>query len=235
METQLTTQTESAFSIQNFEHAQRVAKMIATSNLIPEAYRGKVENVMIAMEMANRIGISPLMVMQNLYIVKGTPGWSGSFVIALINGSKRFDDDLEFVFSGDGDSYGCTAIAFKKGKKIESTKVDLKMVKGEGWLDKPGSKWKTMPDQMYRYRAASFFGKANTPDLLMGMQTAEEIIDIGHTVKDQVTVDQLQLLLDEKVAILTKSEFDNAKRIIENKEVDSYSKLFKFLNEKTDE
>jgi hypothetical protein len=236
--TELTTQqSESAFSLQNFEHAQRVAKMIATSSLVPQAYQGKIENVMIAMEMANRMSISPMMVMQNLYIVKGNPGWSGKFVIAMINGSKRFDTDLEFQFSGEGDSYGCIAFTTKKGKRIESTKVDWKMVKGEGWLDKPGSKWKTMPDQMFRYRSAAFFGNANTPDLLMGMQTVEEILDVESTVvkPQSILVEELQTLLDSKVAMLNKSEFDNAKRIIEAKEVDSYQKLFTFLNSKNDE
>lgn len=182
---QLTTQqTESAFSLQNFEHAQRVAKMIATSSLVPSQYQGKIENVMIAMEMANRMNISPLMVMQNLHIVKGNPGWSGSFVIAMINGSKRFDGDLEFEFSGEKgtDDWGCVAYTTRKGKRIEGDKVTWKMVKDEGWLDKPGSKWKTMPGQMFRYRSAAFFGRANTPDLLMGMQTAEEIIDVEATV-----------------------------------------------------
>jgi len=178
--TQLT--TESAFSLQNFEHAQRVAVMMAKSTLIPEAYRGKVENVMIAMEMSHRMNISPLMVMQNLYIVKGNPGWSGAFVIGLINGSKRFSTELKFEVSGQNDEYGYRAYALDQdGNKIEGTKVDWKMVKGEGWLDKPGSKWKTMPEQMFKYRSAAFFGRTYCPDLLMGMQTAEEIIDVQHT------------------------------------------------------
>lgn len=233
-----TPQTESAFSLQNFEHAQRVAKMISTSSLVPQAYQGKVENVMIAMEMANRMSISPLMVMQNLHIVKGNPGWSGTFVIAMINGSKRFDNDLEFEFSGEGDEYGCTAFTSKKGKRIDGTKINWKMVKGEGWLNKDGSKWKTMPDQMFRYRSAAFFGRAYTPDLLMGMQTAEEIIDVDSVVINKtqaVTVEQLQELLGNKVAALDKKEFDNAKRIIENKEEASYNKLYKFLIDKKDE
>lgn len=239
MNEQLTTQSESAFSLQNFEHAQRVAKMIAASSLVPQAYQGKVENVMIAMEMSNRMGISPLMVMQNLHIVKGNPGWSGSFVIAMVNGSKRFDDNLEFEFSGTADEYGCIAFTSRKGKRVESTKVDWKMVKGEGWLNKEGSKWKTMPDQMFRYRSAAFFGRAHTPDLLMGMQTADEIMDVDAVVvrqskNDNLNAEALQTLLDEKVALLTKKEFESAKRIIDNKEVDSYPKLFTLLTEKTE-
>jgi|SRR5690242_2061866 len=225
---------QSAFSLQGFEHAQRVAKMLSISTLIPEQYRGKVENVMIAMEMSNRMNISPLMVMQNLYIVKGNPGWSGPFVIAMINSSKRFLTSLDFEKSGEGDNYGYTAWCLNlDGKRIEGTKVDWKMVKGENWLDKPGSKWKTMPEQMFRYRAAAFFGRVHTPDLLMGMQTADEIIDIG-VAKEAHTVEELETLYNEKLPLLSKAEMDNAKRIISNKEELSYNKLFKFLNEKQD-
>lgn len=228
---------ESAFSVQGFEHAQRVAKMLSVSSLIPEQYRGKIENVMIAMEMANRMGISPLMVMQNLYVVKGNPGWSGPFVIATINSSKRYRDDLKFEVSGEKDDYGYTAYTFDHdGKRIDGTKVDWKMVKGEGWLDKGGSKWKTMPEQMFRYRAAAFFGRVYTPDLLMGMQTVDEIIDVANNSVNQetYTVEDLQALLDEKVAFLNKAEYDNAKRIIANKEITSYKKLYTFLNGKTE-
>ena len=52
------------------------------------------------------------------------------------------------------------------------------MVKAEGWYDKSGSKWKTMPDQMFRYRAAAFFARAFCPDVLMGLQTVEETRDV---------------------------------------------------------
>lgn len=224
------TPEQSTFSLQSFEHAQRVAKMLASSDLIPKAYQGRVDNVMIAMEMANRMQISPLMVMQNLYVVKGMPGWSGKFVIASINGSKRFTKDLDFDISGTGDEYGYTAFTFDKdGVMKQGTKVDWKMVKGEGWLNKDGSKWKTMPEQMFKYRAAAFFGNAYCPDLLMGMQTAEEIQD-AVTVEPVIDVEELQKLLDNKVGFLNKSEFDNAKRIIANKEKNSYKKLQTLLN-----
>jgi hypothetical protein len=74
----------------SFEHAQRVAKMLSSSNLIPKEYQGNIQNTMIALEMANRIGATPLMVMQNLYIIHGKPSWSSSFIIAAINACKKF-------------------------------------------------------------------------------------------------------------------------------------------------
>lgn len=172
---------DSAFSVGGFEHAQRIAKMLASSDLVPANYKNNIQNTMIAMEMANRIGASPLMVMQNLSVIQGKPSWSSSFIIASINNSKRFTR-LNFKLEGEGEEYGCTAHAndLKTGEYLEGPKVDWKMVKGEGWLAKAGSKWKTMPELMFRYRAAAFFGRLYAPDILMGMQTAEEVVDVTH-------------------------------------------------------
>lgn len=170
---------EGSFSVQSFDHAQRVAKMLSSSSLVPDTYKNNIQNTMIALEMANRIGASPLMVMQNLYIVQGKPSWSGSFIIASLNNSKRFSP-IRFEMDGEGDEFGCTAYAkdLKTGEKLEGPKVTWTMVKAEGWLAKAGSKWKTMPELMFRYRAAAFFGRLYAPDILMGMHTQEEVMDM---------------------------------------------------------
>jgi len=171
--------TESAFSLQTFEHAQRVAKMLASSSLIPKAYQGNIQNVMVALEMANRIGASPLMVMQNLHIIQGNISWSSTFIISAINSCGRFEP-LRFDLTGEGDRMKCIAWTNEKGKmeRIEGPAVTMTMAKQEGWIDKNGSKWKTMPELMIRYRAAAFFGRLYAPEILMGMQTMEEVIDI---------------------------------------------------------
>jgi hypothetical protein len=178
---QLVAQSGGAFSMQGFEHAQRVAKMLSSSDLIPKEFKGNIQNTMIALEMANRIGASPLMVMQNLYVVHGKPSWSSTFIISGINSCGKFEP-LDFVVTGDGMEMECYAWTTRKGKedKIIGPKVTMKMAKAEGWLDKPGSKWKTMPELMIRYRAAAFFGRLYSPEVLMGMQTADEVIDISH-------------------------------------------------------
>lgn len=198
---------EGTFSIQGFEHAQRVAKMLASSKeLVPEIYRGKVENCLIALEMATRIGASPIMVMQNLYIIQGKPSWSSQFIIASLNSCGRFSP-LRFIKSGEGDLYGYEAWAEdKKGEKLIGPKVDWAMVKAEGWLSKAGSKWKTMPELMFRYRAAAFFGRLYAPDILMGMQTAEETIDVTPViVEPEVKVnkenERLVILMNEASSV----------------------------------
>lgn len=165
---------------QVFEHAQRVAKMMTTSSLVPKEYQNNIPNIMIALEMANRIGASPLMVMQNLNIIQGRPSWSSQFIISALNSCKRFTP-LRFKMDGEGDDYGCTAWAKDhSGEILEGPKVTWKMANAEGWATKGGSKWKTMPELMFRYRAAAFFGRLYAPDVLMGMGTADESEDMAN-------------------------------------------------------
>ena len=60
---------------------------------------------------------------------------------------------------------------------LESPEVSIQMAIDEGWLTKNGSKWQTIPELMLRYRCASFFGRLYAPEILMGLQTAEEVHD----------------------------------------------------------
>jgi hypothetical protein len=94
---------------------------------------------------------------------------------------------LNFETTGKGADLSCFAYATSKdGTLCKGPVVTMEMAKAEGWIDKNGSKWKTMPEVMIRYRAASFFGKQYCPEILMGLQSTEEVIDIqDYTVDTQ--------------------------------------------------
>jgi hypothetical protein len=166
------------FSADQFEHAQRVAKALSSSDLVPKEYKNNIANTLIALDISYRIGASPLMVMQHLNIIRGKPSWSSTFLIAAINTCGRFSS-LKFKIEGEGDQKGCIAYTtdLKTGEILESPKITMEMAKQEGWISKEGSKWKTMPDLMMRYRSAAFFSRLYAPEITMGMQTVEEIQD----------------------------------------------------------
>lgn len=165
---------------QSFALAQRIATMLSQSDLVPQRYQGKVGNCVIALNMAHRIGADPLMVMQNLYVVHGTPAWSAQFLIACFNHCGRFTS-LRYEFKGaeGSDEWGCRAWAVEKetGERLDGPWITLALAKKEGWFGKSGSKWQTMPEQMLRYRAAAWFVRAYAPEIAMGLQTAEEVRD----------------------------------------------------------
>lgn len=175
------TRALSAFSNEtSFKTAQRMANALSASTLVPEAYRNNIPNVLIAMELANRIGASVFMVMQNLDIIHGRPGWRSQFLIATVNSSGRFSP-LRFRWSGKrgSDDWGCQSYAIDKstGEECIGATIDWRMVKAEGWSSKNGSKWNTMPEQMFMYRAAAFWTRVYAPELSLGMQTNDEVVD----------------------------------------------------------
>ena len=220
-ETQTTTPTPAAAQVVNlpslptsqgesaFQLAQRQAKAMASSTLVPEAYRNNVPNVLIAMETANRIGASPFLVMQNLYIVHGRPSWSSQFLIATVNACGRFTPLRYEIAGGDDPSaktYQVRAVARDKetGDECVGPWITWKMVEAEGWSKKNGSKWASIPDLMFRYRAATFWTRLFAPELSMGIQTAEELQDVwggqnAHPAATEVTAAGLKQLEAELI------------------------------------
>ena len=163
----------------NFIMATQMAKALAESTIVPQTYQKNWSNCLIAIEQAQRLKVSPMMVMQNLYVIQGRPSWSSSFLIAAINNSKKFDTELQFEDTKDknGKAYSCLAYALKNGRRVEGMEITMDMAQAEGWLNKNGSKWKTMPGLMLRYRAASFFARLNCPEITVGLYTKDEILD----------------------------------------------------------
>jgi hypothetical protein len=165
-----------------FDQMARAAAMMAKTDIIPQNYRGKPENCFVAIEMASRMGVSPLMVMQNLYVVQGKPSWSGQAATAMLKNSPEFRN-VKHVYTGDKgkDSWGCYVEAERVpgGEVVTGPEVTISMAKAEGWYSKTGSKWQTMPELMLAYRASAFFARVHSPELLMGMQTREEVEDVS--------------------------------------------------------
>ena len=162
-----------------FDLAARMSEAFSKSTIVPKDYQGNPSNCLIALEMANRIGTGVMMVMQNLYIVNGRPAWSSQLIIAMINNSKKYKTELQYDIKGSGEELECTAYAIDhNNQRIEGPTITMAMAKAEGWLSRNGSKWQTMPQVMIRYRAASFFGRLHCPDLIMGIYSADEVIDL---------------------------------------------------------
>ena len=163
----------------SFEFAQRQAKSLCESDLVPISYRGQkgLPNCLVALEMSKRMNLSPLTVMQNLNIIHGRPTWSAQFISSQIMGCGRFEN-FDYLVKGEGETLEvqCIAKRIADQKIIKGTAVSMKMARLEGWTKNP--KYTSMPELMLRNRAATFFGRQYIPDLLLGVQTSEEVVDI---------------------------------------------------------
>jgi len=169
------------FSLSGFDDAQRMAKALAASSLVPPIYQGQtgLANCLIALEISGRMGISPLVVMQNMVPIHGKPTWSSQFLIGTVNACGKFSP-LRYVFDNEDAPTSCYAEAkdLASGEVLRGEKITIAMAKSEGWWGKNGSKWPTMTGQMLRYRAASWWAKVFCPEISLGLGTQEEAIDV---------------------------------------------------------
>lgn len=191
-----------------FEHLYRVATAFARSTLVPTQFQNNIDNCFVALQMALRLQIDPFMFLQGCYVVHGRPGIEAKLAIALANKSGVFRSGISFRMEGEGMNRCCVAHAARTdtGEVVEE-KVTMQMAKAEGWIDKNGSKWKTIPDLMLKYRAAMFLIRLTCPEVLLGMQSAEELEDItsddASTIVSTVAPRKLDELTDRLMQPVT--------------------------------
>lgn len=163
-----------------YNQSLAMAQTLSKSEIIPQSYKGKPADCLIAIDIANRLGLSPAIVMQNSQIVRGNFTWKGSACKAMIDGCGRYQK-TRYVYVGEEgkDSYGCYLEAIDNdGDIIKGVPVTIAMAKKEGWYNKDGSKWQTMSDLMLKYRAAAFFMRTECASIAMGFLTKEEVEDV---------------------------------------------------------
>lgn len=189
-------------SSDTFNLAYQMAKGLSQSTLVPQQFQNNAANCLIALEQSNRLNISPMAVMQNLYIVQGKPSFSSSFIIGLINASGKYDMELQFdEEEKDGKPYACTCWTEKDGRKVTGIKITMDMAEKEGWSKKNGSKWVTIPQVMLRYRAASFFARMNCPELSIGLYSKEELDDFTPIKKGKASLNDV--LADDDLVVIS--------------------------------
>jgi len=165
------------------EKALKFSEVIAQSDIIPSHYKGKPANVFIAVQSALRMNLDPMQVMQNTFVIGGKLGMVSSFAISLANGSGLFASGIRYRVEGEDDKLKVTAYANlkKNGEEISYT-IGMREAIAENWTKNP--KYRTLPELMLRYRAATLLIRTHAPEVLNGMHMVEEIEDVQASVRD---------------------------------------------------
>lgn len=166
--------------VSNFAVQLKRAEIMADAPFLPDAFRGNAGAVLIAVELADRLALPVMAIMQNVYVVHGKPAFSGAFYVSCINASGRYTPVEYEERNESGKLVGCRVAVKRRadGKEIFGPWVTLEMAQREGWI-KNNPKWSTMPELMLRYRAASFFARTNCPDVVLGFAVEGEAEDIA--------------------------------------------------------
>lgn len=155
------------------------ATALSRATIIPKAYQGQPANCFVALDMANRLRVGVMEIMQNTFVVHGTPGFSAKYVIAQANRSGVFKGPIQFETTGRGTknlSVRAYATVTETGQEVEFI-VDMKMAEAEGWTKNP--KYRTMPELMCAYRSATLLVRLYCPQVLLGLSTSDELEDVS--------------------------------------------------------
>ncbi len=183
-------------SMHAFGVAQRMANMLASSSIVPDDYRtwqwkdnqwienpSAVGNCFIAIELANRLHTSPILIMQQVDMIHGRPSLRGVMLIGLINASGEFTklrfEQADAPVGSEGYGYRAVAVDRETQEVLYGPWITWAMVNAEGWPNKKGSKWKSMPEQMFQYRAAAFWSRLFAPHITLGLYESEEAHDVA--------------------------------------------------------
>ncbi len=162
-----------------FAQLWRVGVAFSQSTMVPAHFKNKQADCFIVCQMAMRLGIDPFMLLQKTYVIGGKPAMEAQIAIALVNTSGLFKTNIRYEITGEGDDRGCVAwVLDQDGQRLNGPRVTMGTAKSEGWLGRNGSKWRTIPELMMQYRAATWFARLYCPERLMGMLTDDEARDI---------------------------------------------------------
>lgn len=213
-----TTENQALPTVQNTQlnNALAVATELSKSDIIPKEFQKKPANCLIAIQLANRLKADPFMVMQNTDVIYGKPALRSTFIIACINGSGKLLGNLKFELNEKETKCRAWGIEKETGARLYGPTVTMEMAQAEGWTTKNGSKWKTMPGVMLRYRAASFFGRLQCPEILNGIYSTEEIEEMQTPISQEAT----DVFAEPKVLTENKKEDFKVQQDLYNGDID---------------
>ena len=159
--------TDTPFHPEKFDDLWRWAKAFSTSSLVPPHFRQRPEDCFVALQMAYSLKINPLTCLQNIFVIHGRPGMSSSLAIALANASGAFAGPIRYRIEGSGADLSVTAYAPTFDGEIVENTVTMAMAMKEGWTK--NSKYKSIPEQMLRFRAAKWLINTTCPQVLFGL------------------------------------------------------------------
>lgn len=167
----------SAIVPQDIESVFRLANVVHSAGMAPKSL-DSVEKCTVAILHGLEVGFTPMAALQSIAVVNGMPSIWGDGMIALVRASGLLEDIIETI---EDDKDGPT-VAVCKVKRAGSPSWVVQMftrpqaMKAGLWR-KQGP-WTQYPQRMMQMRARSWALRDAFPDVLRGLHSAEEAIEM---------------------------------------------------------
>lgn len=177
---------DSLLSPNLYEHYQKVAVMLSKSGVIPTIYKGKPEDIFVAMSMGYQLGFPIEQSLQDIAVVNGRPCLWGDGLLSLALNHPECESINETPITNDKGQvvgYQCTVV--RKGHQPHTKQFTLQDATLAGLLSR-GTVWKSYPERMLQMRARSFAIRDKFADALRGLRIAEIEEEDKHVIDGQV-------------------------------------------------
>lgn len=179
---QLQTTNQRGFAPTTMGEALQFSEMLANSSMVPKAYQGKANDVLVCIQWGYEMGLAPMQSLQNIAVINGKPSVYGDAMMALVQASPVCED-VEEYFEGEGTPNPiAVCVAKRKGRKPVETRFSVEDAKRAGLWGK-GGPWTAYPKRMLQMRARGFALRDAFPDVLKGMISVEEAQDYPDEAK----------------------------------------------------
>jgi len=190
------------FAPANLTEAIQFSDLLASSSIVPKAYQGKPQDILVCVQWGYEMGLAPMQALQNIAVINGKPSVYGDAAMALVQASPVCEDVEEFFENEGTPNPIAVCVAKRKGRKPVIAKFSVEDAKRAGLWGKQGP-WSAYPKRMMQMRARGFALRDAFPDVLKGMITAEEAQDYPDEAKpvQAKPANPLDLVAPKKVEI----------------------------------
>ena len=158
----------------NLSVALEFAERISRTALIPEALRGKPDEVLAVMVYGRELGMEPMRAVRSINFIKGTPTLKAEAIAAMVMASAVCEE-LTLLDSTDRAAlYYAKRVGASKGVEMGYT---LAQAQRAGLTNNPT--WKNHPEAMLRARAVTSICRAVFPDVYGGLYSEDEAQEIA--------------------------------------------------------
>ena len=183
---QLTT-TNKGFAPATLTEAIQFSEMLANSSMVPKAYQGKPQDILVCVQWGYEMGLPPMQALQAIAVINGKPSLWGDGLMALVQASSVCEDVQETMEDEGTTNPTAVCVAKRKNRSPVVVRFSVEDAKRAGLWGKQGP-WQAYPKRMMQMRARGFALRDAFPDVLKGLITAEEAQDYPDEAKPAIDI-----------------------------------------------
>ena len=181
--------------------AVQYARLISNSSFVPTQFRGKPEDILVAIQWGAELGLPPLQSLQNIAVINGRPTLWGDAALAVVQQHHEYEWIKEFVEEDEEGNVEAVCLIKRTNHEPHRSEFSVDMAKKAGLLGRQGP-WSQYPERMLQMRARGFALRDVFADALRGLITREEAMDykiVEAVIPEEATPPELTSKAAEKI------------------------------------